>query len=100
MPKVGRLRIDENGLQLGAGQRNLLQTLHLRHQSRHVLETRLADFVTQGQKLVVGMAAGYGRAPRNRSVKTPLNAREQALFLGGNRVVVVGRSHKVADYSE
>src|SRR5450631_610084 len=100
MAKVGRLRIDEDSLQLGAGQRNFLQTLHLRHQSRHVLEARLANFVAQCQKRVVGMAGGYGRGPRHRPVQTLLYTREQPLFLGGNRVVVLVRSHELADYSE
>src|SRR5664279_6584344 len=46
------------------------------------------------------MAGGYGRGPRHRPVQTLLDTREQPLFLGGNRVVVLVRSHELADYSE
>ena len=51
--EIGRRGIDQDGLQIGACQRNLLKAFHLRHQLGNVLQTRFADLIAQGQQLFV-----------------------------------------------
>ncbi len=90
-PQVAEVRrggIDQDRLQIAAGERHVLQPLHLRHQRRHVFQARLADLVAQRDHLldVVAARRGARRRTRGRRMRRQAgqHAREQPLLLGGD----------------
>ena len=86
--EVGGGGIDQDRLQIAAGERHVLQALHLRHQRRHVFQARLADLVAQRDHLfdVVAARRRAGGRARGRRVRGQAgqHAREQPLLLGGD----------------
>ncbi len=98
VPEIRRARIYQHGLQVGAGERNLLQTFHLGDERGHVFQARLADLVAQGHQLgIVGTRAprrlvAAGRFLRRRRGQALHHPRKEALFLSRN---VIGRAVRV-----
>ncbi len=98
VPEIRRERIHQHGLQIRAGERNLLQAFHLGNERRHVFQARLADLVAQSHQLgIVGPQAprrfaAAGRFLRRRRGQALHHPRKEPLFLGRN---VVGRAVRV-----
>ena len=91
--EVRRTRVDQNVSQVGAGQGNLLEPLHLRHQGRHVLQARLADLVAQGHQVGIHVARpghARGRCFHRRGVSQAARNPRQEFFLLRRDLAVVG----------